>query len=74
MDEPFGCDYCAWDDNRLYGHVPEVASREGRQLTLHRCPRCGTLYEQNESGSIDDRISPDEADRFYPGWDRPDSN
>jgi len=72
--EPFGCDYCAWDDNRLYGHVPEVASRSERLLILIQCDRCGALYEENEDGTVDWRLTPEEADLLYPGWRPMDSN
>lgn len=72
--DPFGCDYCAWDGNRLYGHVPEVASREGRLFILVQCHVCGAIYEQNEDGSVDRRLSTEEADLLYPAWRRRASN
>lgn len=47
----FGCDYCRDDQNRLYGHVDQIASDEARHLILLRCPRCSSLYENSPDGS-----------------------
>ncbi len=46
----FGCDYCADDQNRWYGHVTQIASDEKRRMLLSRCPRCATLYENTPDG------------------------
>ena len=40
----FGCEYCKWDDNRLYGHLTQIGSNELHGLILLRCPRCGAFY------------------------------
>jgi hypothetical protein len=74
VPESFGCDSCAWDDNRLYGHVPEVTSREGRRLSLVQCHLRGATYEQNEDGSVDRRLTQEEADLLFPGCRQPPSN
>jgi len=68
MPDPFGCDYCASDGNRLHGHIPEVASRNGRERVLIQCPKCESLYEQTESRSIDRRVTAAEARMLYL-WD-----
>jgi hypothetical protein len=63
----FGCEFCADDQNRLYGHLTQLGSDETRQMILLRCPRCGALHENAPSG--DDktrRLSPEEAGRLYP--------
>jgi hypothetical protein len=64
----FGCDYCADDQNRWFGHLAQLGSDEDRQVILLRCPRCGSLYENAPKG--DDRtrrLLPEEAARLYPG-------
>jgi hypothetical protein len=63
----FGCEYCADDGNRLYGHVMQIASSWERGMILIRCPRCGALYE-NTAGGFDRmrRLTPDEAAGLYP--------
>jgi DNA-directed RNA polymerase subunit M/transcription elongation factor TFIIS len=63
----FGCEFCANDQNRFYGHVTQIGSDETRQMILFRCPRCGALYENTSRG--DDktrRLSVDEANQLYP--------
>ena len=64
----FGCSYCADEQNRWYGHVPQIGSSEERGLILLRCPRCGALYE-NTAGGYDRtrRLTTDEAALLYPG-------
>jgi hypothetical protein len=65
----YGCDYCADDDNRLYGHVQQVASDEDRGFILLQCPRCDALYE-NTPGGFDEtrRLTMLEARRAFPTW------
>lgn len=65
----FGCDYCADDANRFYGHVTQIASDEGRGRILLRCPRCGALYE-NSPGGVDEtrRLTVSEARAAFPPW------
>ena len=46
----FGCDFCRDDQNRLYGHVTQVASNESRRKFLLRCRRCGAMYENSPIG------------------------
>lgn len=46
----FGCDYCRDDQNRLYGHVTQIASSETTRMILIRCPRCSALYENSPAG------------------------
>jgi len=63
----FGCEYCSDDQNRLYGHVTQIASDEVRRRILLRCPRCGTFYENTPASSDETRrLSPDEARELYP--------
>lgn len=63
----FGCEFCADDQNRLYGHIDQLASDEARQMILLRCPRCGAFYENTPSGPDNThRLQPDEASRLYP--------
>jgi hypothetical protein len=63
----FGCEFCADDQNRLYGHVTQIGSDETRQMILLRCPRCGALYENTACGDDNTRrLSPAEANRLYP--------
>jgi hypothetical protein len=65
----FGCDYCRDDQNRLYGHVTQVASSEERQMILIRCPRCGALYENAPRGPDQTRrLTHEEAERQFPGF------
>lgn len=66
----YGCDYCADDANRFYGHVTQVATDEDRGLILLRCPRCGALYE-NTAGGFDEtrRLTVLEAQQAFPTWD-----
>lgn len=63
----FGCDYCADDQNRWYGHLEQIGSSEERRMILLRCPKCETLYENTPKG--DDttrRLSETEAAELYP--------
>ena len=46
----FGCDYCRDDQNRLFGHVTQIASDEVRRMILLQCPRCDALYENTTAG------------------------
>jgi hypothetical protein len=46
----FGCDYCKWDDNRLYGHVTQIGSNELQHLIVLRCPKCGAFYSNTVDG------------------------
>jgi hypothetical protein len=65
----FGCDYCQDDQNRLYGHVPQIASDEQRRMLLLRCPRCGSLYENSARGpDRTRRLSEAEAERLFPAF------
>lgn len=67
----FGCDYCADDQNRWFGHVEQIADDEERRMILIRCPRCGTLYENTPAG--DDRtrrLTEDEAKALSPNYRR----
>ena len=64
----FGCDYCADDLNRWFGHLEQLGSDEGRQVILLRCPRCGALYEDAPTGVDRTRcLLPEEAPRLFPG-------
>jgi hypothetical protein len=62
----FGCDYCADDINRFYGHVTQIGTDEERGLILLRCPRCGAMYE-NTAGGYDEtrRLTVEEATGLY---------
>jgi hypothetical protein len=64
----FGCEYCADDQNRLYGHVTQIGSSEERSMILLRCPRCGALYENTPGGKDRTRrLTVAEAEQLYPG-------
>jgi hypothetical protein len=64
----FGCEYCADDQNRLFGHVTQIGSDEERQMILLRCPRCAALYENAPEGEDRTRrLQPEEAERLFPG-------
>ena len=63
----FGCDYCADDQNRWYGHVTQIASDEQLKMLLLRCPRCGALYEDSPSeGDRTRRLTEDQAKELFP--------
>jgi hypothetical protein len=47
----FGCEYCADDHNRFYGHLTQIASDKATQAILLRCPRCGAYYENTPRGA-----------------------
>jgi hypothetical protein len=60
----FGCEFCADDQNRLYGRLDQIGSDETTQTILLSCPCCGTLYENGPAG--DDktqRLTPGEANQ-----------
>jgi hypothetical protein len=63
----FGCHFCRDDQNRLYGHVTQIASNDHRGTILIRCPRCGALYE-NTAGGPDEtrRLSVEDARERFP--------
>lgn len=64
-----GCAYCRDDQNRLYGHVTQIASDDRRRTLLLRCPRCGTLYENSPDGPDQTRrLTEAEAQRLFPTW------
>ena len=66
----FGCDYCADDQNRFYGHVKQLAADDEREKILLRCPRCGALYENAPVGEDQTRrLNEDEAGELYPDAD-----
>ncbi|MGO9341086.1 MAG: hypothetical protein ACLQQB_10155 [Solirubrobacteraceae bacterium] len=70
-DVDFGCDYCANDQNRWYGHVTQIASDEQRRMILIRCPRCGTLYENTPDGEDKTRrLTAGEAQGLFPDFER----
>jgi uncharacterized Zn finger protein len=63
----FGCDFCADDANRHYGHVKQIGSSEDRLTILLRCPRCGSLYENTPRGmDRTRRLDGAEARRLFP--------
>ena len=65
----YGCDYCADDANRFYGHVKQIASDEDRGFILLQCPHCSALYE-NTPGGFDEtrRLTVPEAREAFPTW------
>jgi hypothetical protein len=64
----FGCEYCADEQNRFYGHVTQLGHSDETGSLLLRCRRCSTLYEVTEGvGSKTIRLSTDEAKRRFPG-------
>lgn len=67
----FGCDYCQDDQNRLFGHVTQIASDEARRMILLQCPRCSSLYENTPDGPDQTRrLSEAEACSFFPEFAR----
>lgn len=63
-----GCEFCRDDENRLYGHMTPLASNDDTQMLLLRCPRCGTLYENNARGpDVTQRLTEHEAHEHFPG-------
>jgi len=71
MSKPvdYGCDYCRDDQNRLYGHITQIASDNDRRMILLRCPRCGALYENSARGpDRTRRLTESDADQLFPGW------
>jgi hypothetical protein len=66
LEDSFGCDYCADDANRLYGHVDQIGTHADLSLLLLRCPRCGTLYEMSGDGAATIRLSLAQARQRYP--------
>lgn len=63
----FGCEYCADDQNRFYGHVTQVGSDESRRMILLLCPRCGALYENSPQGEDQTRrLTEEEARTLFP--------
>jgi hypothetical protein len=67
----FGCEYCADDHNRWFGHVEQVAAADDRQMILIRCPRCGALYENTPAGDDQTRrLTADEAEALFPDFRR----
>ena len=67
-DVDFGCDYCADDQNRWYGHVTQIGASDDRNGILIRCPRCGALYENTPDGEdMTRRLTASEATELFPG-------
>jgi hypothetical protein len=67
VNDEFGCDYCADDQNRFFGHVEQIASSEVTGSLLLRCPRCASLYEMPGGATTATRLTPDEACERFPG-------
>ena len=62
----FGCDFCADEQNRFFGHVTQIASDDATGLVLLRCPRCEAYYENTPAGADNTtRLSPDQAHQRY---------
>jgi hypothetical protein len=67
----FGCDYCADDQNRWYGHVKQLAASPDREMILSRCPRAETLYENTPDGEdMTRRLTEADAASLYPDFHR----
>jgi hypothetical protein len=67
-DVEFGCEYCADDQNRWFGHVTQIGSNEARMMILLRCPRCDALYENAAEGEDRTRrLTENEARQQFPG-------
>jgi len=63
----FGCGFCEDDQNRLYGHVTQIASDDERRMILLQCPRCGAFYENSAAGpDVTRRLDADEAKSLFP--------
>jgi hypothetical protein len=67
VDDEFGCDDCADDQNRFFGHVEQIASSEVTGSLLLRCPRCASLYEMPGGTTKTTRLTADEARERFPG-------
>jgi hypothetical protein len=66
----FGCDFCADQANRNYGHVTQIGRSYRRLTLLLCCPRCGALYENTPRGpDRTRRIDQAEAMRLFPDAD-----
>jgi hypothetical protein len=63
----YGCDYCADQQNRLFGHVTQLASSDERMTLLLGCPRCHALYEISTMEDDARRLTTDEARELFPG-------
>jgi hypothetical protein len=64
----FGCDYCADDPSRFFGHIIQVGNDDARRMILLRGACCGTLYENSLRGADRTRrLTDDEAKRLFPG-------
>ena len=62
----FGCEFCADDHNRWFGHVPQIGDDPERGMVLLRCPRCGAVYENTMVGSDRTRrLSLQQARQLY---------
>jgi hypothetical protein len=44
----FGCEYCADEDNRSFGHLDQLCDESGGVVVL-RCPRCGSFLRVRRS-------------------------
>jgi hypothetical protein len=65
----FGCEYCAEDQNRFFGHVEQIADDEEREMILILCPHCGALYENTPAGEDQTRrLTEAEAEALFPGF------
>ena len=65
----FGCAYCRDDQNRLFGHVRQIASNEERGTILLQCLRCDALYENTPRGPDNTkRLTEAEAQALFPDF------
>jgi uncharacterized C2H2 Zn-finger protein len=64
--EDYGCEYCADDQNRWYGHVRQIGTHADDSLRLLQCPRCHALYEMDGQGARTVRLAVAEARQRYP--------
>jgi len=62
----FGCDYCADEDNRFFGHLEQLCDDTGGVVVLRR-PRCGSFYEFDDLGRETVRLTVEQARERLPG-------
>ena len=66
-DTACGCDYCAVEEYRQYGHAEQIATHPTESTLLLRCPKCGSLYEMHSWRGSTRRLTPAEAAERFPG-------
>lgn len=68
-DVSFGCEYCADDHNRQYGHVQQIGYSDETGRILLRCPRCSALYDASHVEDEVERLDVATAAERFPNAD-----